>query len=124
MQAITIQAMQWKPIIDIADTEGFGSQDAACFAEIRDVLSKYGLLDKYGMSLIHRHFEIDDDECLLEKIDVDTRTLCVAPVKKSELTPGTTTTTMWKLAEGAVAATVACQCYVSSRGHEGRHGVY
>jgi hypothetical protein len=124
MDRVAIEAMQWKPIIDISETEGFTASDAACFAEVRDVLSRYGLLDKYGMSLIHRHFDIEDDECLVEKVDADARTLSVQPMKKADLKPGSTTVTMWRLTTGEKVAEVGCQCYVSNRGHEGRHGVY
>lgn len=124
MNSLTVQPMQWKPIINISEAEGFTSRDAACFKEVRDVMGKYGLLDKYGISLIHRHFDIDDDECLIEKVDVDSRTLSVAPMKKRDLQPNSTTTTMWKLTKGDEVAEIGCQCYVSSRGHEGRHGFY
>ncbi|MGO9444301.1 MAG: hypothetical protein ACLPXB_05920 [Thiobacillaceae bacterium] len=124
MNKVAIQPMQWKPIIDISETEGFTEVDAACFAEVRDVLSKYGLLDKYGMSLVHRHFDILDDECLVERVDADTRTLSVRPVKQAELQPNATTVTMWRFTQGEKVAEVSCQCYVSARGHEGRHGVY
>jgi hypothetical protein len=82
------------------------------------------LLDKYGMTLIHRHFDIEDDECMVETIDADNRTLTVTPMKKTELQTHPTTTTMWRLTEDDKVAETACQCYVSNRGHEGRHGVY
>lgn len=124
MANVAIQPMQWKPIINISETEGFTALDAACFAEVRDVLSKFGLLEKYGMSLIHRHFDIEEDECLVEKVDADARTLSVQPMKKRDLQPNSTTVTMWRLTKGEKVAEIGCQCYVSNRGHEGRHGVY
>jgi hypothetical protein len=124
MSQVTVQPMQWQPIVDISATEGFTANDAECFAEIRDVLKKFGLLEKYGISLIHRHFDIAEDECLVEKVDADARTLTVAPMRKAELAPGTTTTTLWKLTDDDKVAEIGCQCYVSNRGHEGRHGVY
>ena len=73
------------------------------------MLRKYGLLNKYGMSLVHRQFDIDDDECLVEKVDVDTRTLSVHPMKNADLKTRPTTVTMWRLIEGEKVAEVGCQ---------------
>jgi len=124
MNQVIVQPMQWKGIIDISETQDFTAEDSACFAEVRDVLKKYGVLDKYGVSLIHKHFDIDSDECLLEHTDIENRTLTIKPVKKSAIEPESTTITVWRLTEGDKLAEVGCRCALGPNGHWGRHEQY
>ncbi|WP_444921767.1 hypothetical protein ACJJID_05145 [Microbulbifer sp. CnH-101-G] len=121
MNRVAVQPMQWKSIIDISETEDLTSNDMACFVEVRNILKKYGVLDKFGLSLIHKHFEIAPDECMLEHTDLNTRTLTIKPVKESELVPGDTTITMWRLTDTDKVAEVGCRCARSPDGHWGRH---
>ena len=85
MHSLNIHAMQWQPVADISAVDPLLPADLACFRELRDVLQRYGALDRFGISLIHRHFDIADDEELMEYTDVEERTLTVKPVKKSDI---------------------------------------
>jgi len=78
------------------------------------VLQRYGALDRFGISLIHRHFDIADDEELMEYTDVEQRTLTVKPVKKSDIDWQHTTITNWKLTEGEEVARIGCGCASNS----------
>ena len=40
----------------------FSEKDAVCFKDIREVLIKHNALDRFGMCLIHKHFEMSEDE--------------------------------------------------------------
>ena len=97
---VSVEPMQWNRIVDISETKPFTEKDAACFLELRDVLKKHNALDKFGINLIHRHFDIADDECMLEHTDIKNRTLTIKPVKKSSVEQGSTTITMWRLTKG------------------------
>lgn len=121
MSQLTVQPMQWNNIIDISETEDLSGDDIACFSEIRDVLKKYGVLDKFGISLIHKHFDIAPGECMLEHTDLEERMLTIKPVKQSEISPGSTTITMWRLTDSDKVAEVGCRCARSPDGHWGRH---
>ena len=70
---------------DINVVQPISSQDEACMAELRDVLKRHDRMDRFGLCLLHSHFDIGDDEILLETCDDETRTLTIRPVKKSEL---------------------------------------
>lgn len=121
MPTVSVQAMQWKPIEDIATVSPFSPEDTECFRELRDVLLKYGALDRFGVSLIHRHFDIAEDEEMIEYTDVENRTLTVMPVKKSEIDWQQTTVTNWKLTAGEEVAMTLCVCARNSNGHLGYH---
>ncbi|MFO3723167.1 hypothetical protein [Pseudomonas sp. HLMP] len=121
MSNVSVQPMQWKPVEDISSVSPFSPEDAECFRELRDVLQKYDALDRFGISLIHRHFDISEDEEMMEYTDHENRILVVKPVKKSEIDWNFTTITNWRLTEGAEVAVVGCTCARNSNGHLGYH---
>lgn len=121
MSNVSVQPMQWKPVEDISVVSPFSPEDAECFKELRDVLQKYGALDRFGISLIHRHFDVAEDEEMMEYTDLESRTLVVKPVKKSEIDWNHTTITNWRLTQGEDVAVVGCGCATNSNGHLGYH---
>ena len=97
MQPITVSPMQWKNVNDINNMDHqLNREDAECLAELREVLSKYDRLERFGITLIHKHFELSEDETLLETIDERNRVLTIKPVQKSSITSGVQT--QWCLA--------------------------
>lgn len=121
MHSLNIHAMQWQPVADISAVQSLQADDLACFRELRDVLLRYDALERFGISLIHRHFAIADDEELMEYTDVVQRTLTVKPVKKSDIDWNHTTITSWKLTEDEEVARIGCGCARNSGGHLGYH---
>ncbi len=95
---LVTRPMQWAAIPDISETKPLSQNDKDCLREVRDVLSRFGCLDRFGVSLIHKHFDIDADEILVETIDAESRTLTVQPVKRAVLP--TAIETQWQLATG------------------------
>lgn len=65
-----------------------------------EVLSRHGKLNPFGLSLLHDHFEMAEDEVLKETCDPQTRTLTMSPVKDSSLAGQTTITTMINVETG------------------------
>lgn len=102
---------------DVDDVEPFGLNDAACLAEIRDVLRKHGAEDRFGIALLHRHFELVPGEVLLERCDPATRTLVTRPVKADSLRDADVLSTVW-ISDGSSAQ--ACQ-RICPRDASGRH---
>lgn len=121
MSKVNIQPMQWKPVADISAVDPFSPDDAACFRELRDVLLKYNALNRFGITLIHRHFDIAPDEEMMEFTDAENRTLIVKPVKLSDINWKNTTVTNWRLTDGDEVATVGCVCARNASGHLGYH---
>lgn len=60
---------------DIDDVEPLNASDAVCLSEVRDVLRKHGMLDRFGVTLLHSHFPIFEGETLVESSDHEGRTL-------------------------------------------------
>lgn len=63
------------------------SKDQVCIDEIKQVLARHGAQSRSGIALLHKHFELTDDEILVEECDVEQRVLTTRPRKLSEVTP-------------------------------------
>jgi hypothetical protein len=85
MSSIVLESMQWSELDHIADVRPIDDSDAACLEDIRAVLTKHNCLDRFGVTLLHSHFDVADDEMMLETTDLDRREHLVRPVKRSWL---------------------------------------
>lgn len=72
---------QWNHLSDIHDVAPLSDQDHACLDAVRDVLARFGCLDRFGLNLLHKHFEMAADEILVEQVDEEARKLVTKPVK-------------------------------------------
>ena len=121
MTELAVYSLQWNRLDNIDDVRPIGEADAACLNEIRDVLAKHGALRRFGVSLLHNHFEVADDEMLLETTDVSKREHWVRPVKKAALEAmglEAQTTVVCFDEEGY---SQNCGCCRDKHGHTGRH---
>lgn len=73
---------------NIHDVNPFGKEtnDVACFNELRDVLKKHNKLDRFGLCLLHKHFDVTPGEILVESCDTANRTLTIQPEKTATTT--------------------------------------
>lgn len=83
------------PLPDIDQVEPVSAADDAIFAEIRTVLERHGALSRFGVTLLHQHFDISDDEALVESVDKVNRVLTTSPAPKNGGVP--TVETSWRL---------------------------
>lgn len=74
----------WSEIPYMSDIQTLNQSDIPCLAEIREVLKRHNALNRFGVTLVHKHFEIAADEILVERIDFQNRSLTIAPMKKAE----------------------------------------
>ncbi|MCH8549477.1 MAG: hypothetical protein LAT80_11420 [Balneolaceae bacterium] len=85
MNQVIVESMQWNALKHIADVKPIDESDAECLEDIRQVLIKHDRLERFGVSLLHSHFELHDDEILLETTDLEKREHWVRPVTKAFL---------------------------------------
>lgn len=83
------------PLPDIDEAEPVSSKDDAVFAEIRDVLERHDALSCFGVTLLHQHFDLAEDEALVESVDKVNRMMTTAPAHKDGGAP--TVETSWRL---------------------------
>jgi len=122
MTTVSVSPMQWATLKDIDDVEPLGEGDYACLAEIREVLKRHGKRERLGVALLHKHFDLDDDELLVEITNKEERVLTITPVKNAG--EGRLIETIWMLQDdGENRAMLGCQQYCGAN-VQGNHGSF
>jgi hypothetical protein len=108
---LEVAPTQWANLKDIHEVEPINEGDLDCLAEVRNVLKKHGKQERFGIALLHKHFDMEADEILLEESDVEGRVLTVKPVKRT--LAGNTIETIWQLMDGEHHLMMGCRQYCS-----------
>ena len=98
--------------------------EAAAFSELRSVLERHGLERKYGITLLHKHFDLAEDEMMVEHTDVASRTLISRPAKIDSVAPENMIEVTWSLDRAATAGVCVWRCYYDANStpqHAGKH---
>jgi hypothetical protein len=77
------------------DAQPLGAGDEAFVKEFHALLAKHSNLHRFGLTLLHEHFALEDDEVLLETNDPEARSLSLEVVKRSELADVDFKATSW-----------------------------
>lgn len=119
---LVMNPVQWSSLTDIDVVKPISANDYDCLNEIKDVLVKHGMVDRFGVTLIHRHFELDEtSEVVMEYTDQVTRTQVCKVERRDELpTTGRIIETQWCFDKAS--ATLVCHSYChNDYGHVTRH---
>lgn len=112
-----MQALQWSRLNHIADVKPIDDSDAACLEEVRQILMKHGALSRFGVSLLHSHFDLSDDEIMMETTDLERREQLVRPVKKSWLEDEGVTAQTTVVCFDENGCSLYCGCDPRATGH-------
>ena len=80
--------------------------DEVCFQELRDVLKRHGKLNRFGVMLLHKHFDLNPGEMFVEYTNEMERTQTVRVINADDASP-CGVTTAWKLTDGSTMI----ECY-------------
>lgn len=94
------QTKNWNDLPNFMETHELTDHDEKCLEELQSVIEKYNLTGKFGVSLLHKHFEIEKDEVLLEKNDPVTRELTSRPIKVASNMEESYAVTQWRFDNG------------------------
>jgi hypothetical protein len=61
------------------DMRPMGPTDEPLLADLREVLIRHDALDRFGITLLHRHFDVSEGERLVEVADPLSRKLVIRP---------------------------------------------
>jgi hypothetical protein len=105
---------------DIDQVIPMGPTDDQLMADLRCVLDQHGALERFGITLLHQHFDLGDDEVLVESVDPTTRTLTIRPKTASQFEGMRSIETQWRLddARGMLRCVQVCPGGSSSE-HQG-----
>ena len=106
---LQVAPTQWADYKGLEDVDPIDDSDLECLAEVREVLKKYGKRERFGVALLHKHFDMDDGEVLVENTDKESRALTLKPARKETATDAVPT--IWKLLDNQNQSLVLCkQC--------------
>ena len=119
-----LKVVQVSNLPHINDIVPLGDDDEACLQELRQVLEKHHRQSRFGIALLHKHFDVDADELLVEHCNTAQRVLVTRPKKRSELGDTPLIKTIFAFDQ---KLELACQpyCPTDAKGrHQGRkdHG--
>lgn len=115
MNFIIENANNRNDLLDISEVMPLTIKDQPMVDEIYQVLKKHGAEKRFGLTLLHKHFDIAPDEMLIESVDTETRTQTVKPYKKNELQEYNFIETAWRLDTGK--AVMDCKCINNGNEH-------
>lgn len=71
---------------DISEVAPFDPEkDAKLFREMYKLLKVHDAVGRFGITLLHDHFEVNDGEVLVETHNEQSRTLAIKPYRSQEL---------------------------------------
>lgn len=118
---LAILPLHWSRLKDLRDVAPLDVGDVACMAELRDVLERHGRVGRFGLHLLHRHFELGDDEVLVEYSDPQRREQHLRVERRDSEALREALPTTWAFGDDGQAI-VACVCaWRGGQGHLGRH---
>ena len=89
-------ALQFRDLPDIDDVKPLGEEDRALMAELHQVLLRHKAVDRFGITLLHNHFPINEGEVLVEECDPVNRVLTIKPKAADQVAGGKTIQTNWR----------------------------
>jgi len=108
--SLAIKPMSWGSLRDIDEVDPIGDSDAACLKGLYEVLKQHNKQGKFGVTLLHKHFPLGDDEVLLERTDHETRTLVLQPARIDSPEVKKSVQTSWMLIEDGEVVPIT-RCY-------------
>jgi len=101
---------------DITEVIELCDSDLPIMDEIYQVLKKHDALKRFGVTLLHEHFDVADDEVLIELTNRESRTQTIKPVKKDHPFLTDAIETSWRLDTGMPV--MSCKCVKFGGNHE------
>jgi hypothetical protein len=102
MQNLVVERLNWEAMPNMGEEalDGYSEQDRPMFTRIRDCLVRYNAYEIFGLYLVHKHFDIADDEEMVEHVDFDLSIVEIYPVKRDHLDMSAMVPTNWFFVEG------------------------
>jgi hypothetical protein len=118
VENITVETVQYSSLTDIDEVEPLTDRDHSVLTELRDVLRKHAVTDRFGVCLLHRHFDLNDDEVLVESTDPDARVSTLTVARRNSIR-GRSIETVWRFSKdrSIVAGTECRQTCEYDNGH-------
>lgn len=119
MKELVVKPMQWMQVKDLHDTPPLDGGDLECMKDVRAALAKHGKLGRFALHLVHKHFDIAEDEVLVEFSDAGSREQFFRVEKLDSEAAKHSVPTTWTLE--TMEPLAICVCAMRLGNHLGRH---
>lgn len=100
--------VNWKGLDRIESVESLSDNDREVLDELYSVLKRHGAERRFGLTLLHSHFDMDDDEILVERVDSEARTITISVEREGDFEPRQLIATSWRLDAGRADPILRC----------------
>jgi hypothetical protein len=115
---LVLQTIQWTSLQQIEDLKPVSEEDYEVLGELREVLLRRGYANRFGVCLLHKHFDLQPGEVALEESDEVARVSTIRVV--SEQFAQNAMETAWSFSENAdIRAGRNCQVRCQGFGQTG-----
>jgi len=118
--AVIMETVQWSSLTDVDDVQPITDRDYVVLSEVKEILQKYGAMDRFGVCLLHRHFDVKEDELAVEYTDVESR-ISTVRVESAGRAKGPFLETMWRFSDRPSEVTACVRRCSDSDGHKNVH---
>ncbi len=121
---IVMETVEWSTLDHVDEVVPVNEKDDVVLEELRDVLVKHGYCERFGITLLHRHFDLGKDEVNVETTDEESRMSITCPKKLADLEESQAIQTQWRFKYDGVTAVTVCEnrCFsVGSVSHNTKH---
>lgn len=97
------------PDIDLISSS-LTKEDESCLNEIKEILVKHKKAHLFGVTLLHKHFDLNEDEVFIETHDNENRSLFLKPgkISKIEEQKSLYRPTTWRFDENGIMTYTFC----------------
>lgn len=97
-----------KKLPHITEVKPLSEEDKITMEKLYIVLKEQNALNRFGITLLHEHFKINEDEVLVEFTDIKSRIQTIMPILKNAPELIDSIETSWRLDTGIPV--MACRC--------------
>ncbi len=118
---VILETVQWSSLTEVDEVKRLDDHDYLVLDEVRQVLAKHRSTERFGICLLHRHFDVAPGEIAVEHTDVENR---ISTVRVEPHGPeGDYLQTMWKFGpnEESIPVTACVRRCNSAGGHKNEH---
>lgn len=115
--SLILETVQWSSLPAIDEVEAIGETDRKVLEEIREVLARHDQMDRFGVCLLHKHFDLTENEIAVEYTDIEKRTSTII-VEPKDASTGRVIQTNWRFRKDGSQNVTVCElkCHYDS-GH-------
>lgn len=110
-------------LMDIDNTSDASRAEFLGVQEVLHMMEAKNLTSRFGITLLHKHFDVADDEIMIETCDTKKRTLLIRPIKKTILAkmPVEVRQTQWRGDVEGIGLGCSVVCTNTGQGHSPSH---